>query len=186
MALRTQLYSESEVMEIGLFYGSSTCYTEMAAEKIAVALSPHIVRLHNIREVPLAMAERFDLLIFGISTWDFGELQEDWASHWQDVASLDLRGRVIALFGLGDQAGYGEWFLDAMGMLHELIAPKGANLIGFWPVTADYQFTASKALTSDGQFFVGLALDEEGQYSESERRIRDWAEQLKEDLQALT
>lgn len=172
-------------MEIGLFYGSSTCYTEMAAEKIAVALSPHRVLLHNIKEVPLAAAERFDVLIFGISTWDYGELQEDWASHWPDVERIDLRGRIVALFGLGDQAGYGDWFLDAMGMLHELILPKGAQLIGFWPNSPDYNFNGSKALTADGEFFVGLALDEEGQYSDSDRRIQQWAAQLKEELASL-
>ena len=38
--------------KIGLFYGSSTCYTEMAAEKIAEAINglcgTELVSLHNI------------------------------------------------------------------------------------------------------------------------------------------
>ena len=97
--------------------------------------------------------------------------------EWGQGFLLDLKsGYTEGTVGFG---------LDAMGMLHDLILPKGAQLVGFWPNSADYSFTASKALTADGEFFVGLALDEEGQYSDSDRRIQQWAEQLKEELAAL-
>ena len=33
----------------------------------------------------------YDILIPGISTWDFGELQEDWESAGKDIADLHLR-----------------------------------------------------------------------------------------------
>lgn len=39
-------------MKIGLFYGSSTCYTEMAAEKIREILGEDLVDLHNLKDVP--------------------------------------------------------------------------------------------------------------------------------------
>lgn len=39
-------------MKIGLFYGSSTCYTEMAAEKIRDIIGPEIVTLHNVKDDP--------------------------------------------------------------------------------------------------------------------------------------
>ncbi|MGL5303518.1 MAG: flavodoxin domain-containing protein, partial [Aeromonas sp.] len=100
-------------MKIGLFYGSTTCYTEMAAEKICALLGPEHVDLHNIKEVSLRQMEQYSILILGISTWDFGELQEDWASRWDEIAELQLAGRIVALFGLGDQLGYGEWYQDA-------------------------------------------------------------------------
>ena len=35
-------------MKIGLFYGSSTCYTEMAAEKIRDFIGEELVTLHNL------------------------------------------------------------------------------------------------------------------------------------------
>lgn len=172
-------------MEIGLFYASSTCYTEMVAEKIAAALQPLTVHLHNLRDQPLADVRRYPVLLFGISTWDYGELQEDWASHWSELADLDLDGRIVALFGLGDQSGYGEWFVDALGMLHEQLLAHRVQLIGYWPNSADYQFNASKALTDDGQYFVGLVLDEENQYALSEQRIARWCQQLKAELAEL-
>ncbi len=35
------------------------------------------------------------------------------------------------MYGMGDQFGYSEWFLDALGMLHDHIAPLGVKFIGF-------------------------------------------------------
>lgn len=173
-------------MEIGLFYGSTTCYTEMAAEKIQNQLNDlfdePVVQLHNIKDVSIDQAQQFDLLIFGISTWDFGELQEDWESQWQDVAKLDLSGKTLALFGMGDQQGYADWFVDAMGMLHDVCVERGAQPIGYWPNSEDYEFAKSKALTEDGRFFVGLALDDESQYELTDARIEQWCTALLAEL----
>ena len=166
---------------IGLFYGSTTCYTEMAAEKIQQALGEELVALHNIKDIPLKQAEQFDILIFGISTWDFGELQEDWESHWQEIAELNLKGKTVALFGMGDQVGYADWFQDALGLLHDELLVLGCNVIGYWP-NEGYEFTASKALTEDKSHFVGLSLDDENQFELTDERIQLWTTQLLEDL----
>lgn len=172
----------ANTIEVGLFYGSTTCFTEIAAEKIQAKLAQlshgrYQVLLHNIKDVPLQKAEQFDLLIFGLSTWDFGEIQEDWESHWDEINRLQLQGKTVALFGLGDQIGYTDWFQDALGMLHDELLPLGCQRIGFWP-TQGYEFNASKALTADGEFFVGLALDEDQQYELSDERIHAWCEQV--------
>lgn len=170
--------------KIGLFYGSTTCYTEIAAEKIRDFIGADIVELHDIKDVPLADAAQYDTLILGISTWDFGELQEDWESHWDDIAHVDLSGKTIALFGMGDQNGYAEWFQDALGMLHQAIEqanPAGVNWIGVWP-NQGYDFIASKALTADKRHFVGLALDEDCQYELSDERIEEWSTQVLTEL----
>jgi len=164
-------------MKIGLFYGSTTCYTEMAAEKIQKAVSNSVVELHNIKDVALSKAVEYDLLILGISTWDYGELQEDWESQWQDIAKLDLTGKIIALYGMGDQIGYSEWFQDALGMLHEQVLAQGAYMIGYWP-NIGYEFSASKGLTADKSQFVGLSLDDDNQYQLSDERIAKWCNQV--------
>jgi len=178
-------------MKIGLFYGSTTCYTEMVAEKIQtlLQLDPSLpdgssVSLHNIKHQPLSLVADYDLLIFGISTWDFGELQEDWEAHWQEVATLDLTGKIVALYGMGDQLGYSDWFVDALVMLHHSIAAQDCIRLGFWPITG-YDFSASKALTADGQQFVGLALDEENQYDLTDDRLSNWLNQLMDELVQL-
>ena len=164
-------------MKIGLFYGSTTCYTEMAAEKIRSIIGEDLVDIHNVKETPLSLMADYDLLLIGISTWDFGEIQEDWNEIWQDISSTPLKGKVVALFGLGDQVNYSEWFLDAMGMLFDELQNKGATFIGQWP-NQGYDFVASKALNEAGTEFVGLALDEDNQYNESDTRISSWCQQI--------
>jgi len=169
-------------MKIGLFYGSTTCYTEMAAEKIQASIGKNehqefIVELHNIKDEPLSSCLHYDIMIFGISTWDYGELQEDWESSWDELAQLNLSDKIIALYGMGDQIGYTDWFQDALGLLFQQLSPLGAHIIGFWP-NQGYEFNASKALTEDNSHFVGLALDEDNQYNDSEQRITQWCEQI--------
>ncbi|RTZ14982.1 flavodoxin FldB [Vibrio aquaticus] len=165
-------------MKIGLFYGSTTCYTEMAAEKMRAIIGEELVDIHNVKESPLSLMEDYDFLILGISTWDFGEIQEDWNELWDQVSTIKLEGKTVALFGLGDQEGYGEWYLDAMGLLHDELKKTGANIIGYWPNDENYEFEASKALTEDESQFVGLALDEDSQYELSDERITNWVEQI--------
>jgi len=164
-------------MKIGLFYGSTTCYTEIVAEKIQAAIGEDIVELFNIKDNPLSLCLDYDFIILGISTWDYGELQEDWYSVWQDINQLDLTNKTIALYGMGDQIGYTDWFQDALGMLHEQVVAQGATLIGYWP-NSGYEFAASKALTEDKNQFVGLALDEDSQYQLTDDRIATWCEQI--------
>ena len=137
-----------------------------------------MVDIHNVKESPLSLMSDYDLLILGISTWDFGEIQEDWNEIWDQVNGIALNGKTVALFGLGDQEGYGEWFLDAMGLLHDELTKTGANIIGYWNNDESYEFEASKALTDDKSQFVGLALDEDSQYELSDERIATWVEQI--------
>jgi len=162
---------------IGLFYGSSTCYTEMAAEKIRDEIGESQVDVFNIADTPIIEAQFYDYLIMGIPTWDYGELQEDWEEIWPDIDELDLSGKKVALFGLGDQVGYPEWFLDAMGYLHNKLKARGAHMVGYWQ-NRGYEFDASKALTDDEQYFVGLALDEENEFELTAQRVAEWCRQL--------
>lgn len=171
-------------MNIGLFYGSSTCYTEMVAEKIRDILGCDLVVLHNLKDDACILMVHYDVLILGIPTWDFGELQEDWETHWQSLNDLNLSGKIVALYGLGDQVGYSEWFLDALGLLHDKLLTMGVTFIGYWP-TEGYTFTSRKPLIADGSYFCGLALDETNQYELTDTRIMQWCEQLLRELAAL-
>lgn len=108
-------------------------------------------------------------------------MQEDWESHWEQVGELQLEGKIVALYGMGDQIGYTDWFQDALGLLHEALQVTGAYIIGQWP-NQGYEFAKSKALTEDKSHFVGLALDEDNQYMLSDERIATWCQQLQNEL----
>ncbi len=164
-------------MKIGLFYGSTTCYTEIVAEKIQTIIGNDIVNIHNIKDISLDVCLDYHFLILGISTWDYGELQEDWESIWHDIEHINLSNHVIAIYGMGDQVGYSEWFQDALGLLHDKVIIQGAKSMGYWP-NKGYEFAASKALTNNKKQFVGLALDEDNQYTLTDERINQWCEQI--------
>jgi len=162
---------------IGLFYGSTTCYTEMIAERIQELAGKDRIDINNISQTPVNKIVLYEYIIFGIPTWDYGELQEDWDIIWDELDELDLRGKTVAIFGLGDQIGYGQWFQDAIGYLAIQVESCGAELVGHWP-NIGYEFEASKGLTPDSSHFFGLALDEENQADQSEDRLKKWLSQL--------
>lgn len=169
-------------MKIALFYGSTTGNTEDIAELIERTLSQDQLDLYNVADAPLLHANDYDQIIMGIPTWDYGEIQSEWEDIWTELDSLDLSGKRIALFGLGDQVGYGDWFLDAMGLLHDRLIEQGAELVGYWPVEG-YDFSASKALTPDASQFVGLALDEDCQHELTGQRVESWCLQIREEFE---
>lgn len=161
--------------KIGLFFGSDEGNTEQVALRIQKRLGADVVDLHDIGEVTQLEFTTYDKIILGIPTWDFGQIQSDWEEFWDDLAEVDFSGKTVALFGLGDQFGYGDYFLDAMGMLHDVIDACAPERIGFWP-TEGYEYEASKA-ERDGEF-VGLAIDEDQQENLTGERLDAWCEQI--------
>jgi flavodoxin II len=123
----------------------------------------------------------YQYLILGIPTWDYGELQEDWEANWDAIDDLDLSRRKVAIYGLGDQIGYPEWFQDALGYLWAKVVNIGATSVGGWP-NQGYQFDQSQALTADKQFFVGLALDDENQFDLTDAYIDQWSRQIMQEF----
>lgn len=166
-------------MKIALIYGSTTGNTEDVAELIQQQLSDLEVDLFDVADGSLEMLSDYDQLIMGIPTWDYGEIQAEWEDVWDELDELDMSGKKVALYGLGDQVGYGDWFVDAMGLLHDKLQARGAQMIGYWPV-AGYEFVASKALSADKQQFVGLAVDEDSQNELTEQRVQQWCTQLRD------
>ena len=172
-------------MKIGLFYGSTTCYTEIIAEKIQAEMADeHTVELFNVKTDDLCKINDYQVLILGISTWDYGELQEDWGNIWDTLSDINVKDKVIALYGLGDQEGYSEWFIDAVGMLHDELLPQSPQFIGYWP-TEGYEFIASKALVENEDLFVGLAIDEDSQYEKTDLRVKQWCDQISAEIQDI-
>lgn len=158
--------------KISVIYGSTTGNTEAAAAQIAAALGATAKNVND------AAADDFaaDLLVLGTSTWGVGDLQDDWAAQLSKLQAADLAGKKVALFGEGDQMGFGDSFVSALGTLAEEAEKKGAALVGLWPA-AGYTHTASAAQRGDK--FVGLALDEMNDADKTAERIAAWTEQVK-------
>lgn len=163
---------------IGLFYGTDTGFTEIVVKLFVEEfelVAPNLLTVHNIADGPITILQQYEHLIIGCPTWDIGQLQADWDKAYNELDTLDLSGKQVAIFGLGDQYGYPDSYCDAIGILAEKFANLGAELVGFTP-TEGYEFTYSEGV-KDGQF-LGLALDEDNESDKSPQRVTDWVWQL--------
>merc|ERR1711924_475403 len=101
----------------------------------------------------------FDGLIIGAPTWHTGADKERSGTSWDEflydtLPGLDLSGKKVGIFGLGDQESYSDNFCDAAGELYA-------------------------CFTAVGGEFVGLMCDEDNEYDKSSDRATAWIEQLK-------
>lgn len=167
--------------KIGLFYGTDTGNTERIADLIKDYIGEDKVDVYDVVSATPEDFAKYDKIILGQPTWYYGELQSSWDDFWETFKTIDFTGKTVANFGLGDQADYSEYFLDAMGMMHDVAVENGATPVGYWP-TDGYEFDESKAVTPDGEFFVGLGIDEDQQPELTEERISQWVAQIKEEM----
>ncbi|UTW60803.1 flavodoxin [bacterium SCSIO 12741] len=167
--------------KIGLFFGSDTGCTEAVARMIRERLGgTEQVDLFDVYDIEGPEILEYDQLIFGLSTWHDGQLQSAWDDFYNRFAELDLQGKTIALFGLGDQFGYSTYFCDGIGIIGKMAEKNGAKIIGQWP-TEGYEHDASKAQIDDDTF-IGLCLDEDNQDDLTEERVDQWSEQIKSEF----
>jgi len=164
-------------MKIGIFYGSTNGNTAEAAGLIHIQLGGELFDVGKLKTAELLLA--FDFLILGTSTWYDGELQDDWDSFLKAVDTVELTGKKVALFGLGDQEGYGSDFVSGMRIIYDVVTAQGATVIGAWP-TQGYSFEDSAAVI-DGRF-IGLALDQDNQDELTQERVDTWCQELKKTL----
>lgn len=164
---------------IGLFYGTSTVKTAKIAVKIKKAFDDAKVDVVPIEDAWRKDFEAYDNLIVGTATWFDGELPTYWDEVLPELESLKLKGKKVAIFGLGDQAKYPDNFVDGIGILADTFEKTGAVIVGMTSPEG-YTFNQSTALR-DGKL-LGLAIDIENQSGETDKRIEDWVKQLKKEL----
>ena len=113
--------TDEAMPSIAIFYGSSTGNTQDAAEKIKGELGDFVSHMADVVDSEPADLENYDILLLGVSTWNIGEMQEDWDTFIPNMSDLNLSGKKVAFFAMGDQAGYPDNFLDAMGQLWKVV-----------------------------------------------------------------
>ena len=161
--------------KVAILYGSSAGHTESVAIKIKNTIGVNVAVIFNVSDFPVSVLKEYNNLILGISTWGIGELQDDWEEFLPELVKADLRGKSIAIFGLGDAESYPDSFVDGMGIIYEEIKDKGCTIVGQVD-TADYNFEVSKAVYNGK--FVGLPLDEDNESELTESRLGKWLTEI--------
>lgn len=165
----------------GIIYGSTTGTTKSVAQVIATELALPSGSVHDVADLTEDLIAKYDLLIFGSSTWGYGELQDDWYEGLNLLKGTDLSKKTVALFGCGDLSSYEDTFCNAIGLIYEGLQGTGCHFIG-GVGTEGYSFSDSAAL-KDGRF-VGLPLDEVSEDDLTNQRLRPWIEELKGYIQS--
>jgi flavodoxin I len=172
--------------KIGMFFGTETGTTRLVAKKIHTRLGEAVAaKPVNVNRISPAELLQYDALILGSPSYGVGQIPGHSAgcleSNWEEfLAQLppgtSLKGKRIALFGLGAQERYAERFASSLRRLHDLLLGLGAELVGSWP-TEGYSFQHSDAVL-DGRF-VGLVIDQRTQGMHTEARLDAWVAQVR-------
>merc|ERR1719476_865251 len=133
-------------MAAGLYYSTTTGNTETAAGYIADATGLEAVDIGDASADDIAAC---DSLIIGAPTWHTGADEERSGTAWDeflygDLTSIDLTGKKVAIFGMGDQSGYADNYCDAMDELATCFEKRAPRLWGWFRRTGTSMRTASR------------------------------------------
>jgi len=169
-----------------IVYGTSTGSTETVADLIAEEFGSDAEGPIDIDGMEGSLAKKFgefDSIIVGTPTWNTGADTERSGTSWDElyygeIQDLDISGKKIAVFGLGDQISYSENYADAAGELHDVFKDLGCEMMGYTSFE-DYEHESSKSIRGDK--FCGLLCDMVNQEDLSEERVTNWVAQLKDE-----
>lgn len=167
---------------VGIFFGTSTGSTQEAADLISAAFGDASTDPIDIEEVD-SVADEFskhDALILGTPTWNTGADTERSGTGWDEIyysemQELDIAGKKVAVFGLGDSISYSENYGDATGELHDVFETLNCKMMGYTSQEG-YEHDDSKAIRGDK--FCGLLLDAVNQEELTDDRVKNWVDKL--------
>lgn len=160
--------------KIAILYGSSGGNTETIAQKIKDLFGGN-ADVYNVESATLDQVKPYPYLILGTSTTGVGDLQDDWDGFLPSFAKMDLSGKKVALFALGDSASFSSSFAESMRVIYDAIKDN-VEIVGQVP-DEGYTYDDSTAVI-DGNW-IGLALDEDNEYDLTDDRLATWYEELK-------
>ena len=169
--------------KIGLFFGPVGGNCNNVATKVAEQIGSENVDLIPIKDAKHTDVEKYDKIIFGISSigkdaWDNEDVKTDWDDFLPEFEKIDFTGKTIAAFGLGNQITYPSHFAESLGFLAHELESKGVTLIGEFS-TNGFDYQESHAINSNGNFY-GLVLDEDNEKEKTDERIKSWLPSIKE------
>lgn len=171
--------------KIGLFYWPLGGNVEKVAEEIKSFFKDDI-ELLDLSETTSDDLYNYENIIFGGSTfgadyWEHVSTDNKWYLLFDDIEKkeVDLKGKKVAFYGLGDQVRYPHHFVDGLKIIHDNIAKHNVEVVGKWP-NDGYEFYESKALIDNE--FLGLVIDMDNNKDEMPNKVSVWVNQLKKQL----
>jgi flavodoxin I len=116
---------------------------------------------------------------YRLSDWEDRRTAKRLIRFFPELDDINFSLKKVAYLGTGDQEGYPDKFMDAMGFWGENIAEEGGETVDYWAVDG-YDFNESKAAVNGK--LLGLAIDENNQSDLTEAPIKSWVSQLKKEF----
>ena len=104
-----------------IIYSFNTRNTANVAKEIVEKFGASEMEEVNAEDINGEKFLSYNNVVLGVPTWFDGELPNYWDEFVPELETLNLKGKKIALFGIGDQVGYPENFVDAIGVLADII-----------------------------------------------------------------
>jgi flavodoxin I len=161
-----------------IIYSFRSQKSKQQAQKIAKAVEGTIEEI-DADTLTRDIFMGYDNYILAVPTWFDGELPNYWDEFLPAIENEKFKGKKFAIYGGGDQKGYPENFIDAVGVMAEFLEDRQGKIVGFTS-TEGYTFEHSRACR--GNQFVGLALDIENQAALTKERIDNWGKQLSKEF----
>jgi len=160
--------------------GSDTGNTEQIARDLhhmidaPLNVDVEIVKVHQIKPEDWTS---HDFYILGCPTWFDGECSQDWNWYLEEFGGIDFEGKKVAIYGLGDQEGYPDYYCDAIGILAKIVLHNGGEIVGQTSIEG-HDFNYSQGRQEDTDMFYGLALDEDNQPHLTHERLEQWVKNI--------
>lgn len=116
--------------KVSIIFGSTTGNTETVATMIAKNLEDAEVSLYYVTDATEDSVSAADLVLYGCSTWGYGELQDDFQPYYDSAMTAKLlKGKNVAVFGCGDKENYEDVFCYATDLIRKKAEACGANIV---------------------------------------------------------
>lgn len=114
-----------------IIFGTTTGNTEIVANKLAEYMDGYETQVVYVTDAKDdALVQGADLVVYGCSTMGLGELQDDFVPYYENrMTPALLKGKDVAVFGLGDKENYEDYFCWAADLLSKKVRECGANLV---------------------------------------------------------
>lgn len=163
--------------KIAILYGSSGGNVTSVARQVQDLFDGN-ADIYNVLDVSLDEIKDYSYYVIGTSTTGIGDLQDDWEGFLPSFARMDLSGKKVAIFALGDSASYSTSFAESMKVVYDEIKDK-VQVVGQVP---DEGYTYDHSTAVNDGLWVGLPIDEDNEYDMTDERLTRWVEELKKEF----
>ncbi|MFI3210470.1 MAG: flavodoxin domain-containing protein [Peptostreptococcaceae bacterium] len=96
--------------KVSIIYATMTGNTEEIAGMIKDELNGFDVNVINVSNATDEDVTGADLVLFGSSTWGYGDVNDEFVGYYDNMSKELLEGKEFAVFGCGDSIGFSDVF----------------------------------------------------------------------------